>query len=119
MVTIPLRYSSPKLQPLLQPHKPEKTFLGQIPYQPLLIYLLEGHHGLIPPSETSTPILVKMEKAEEQDVTKDSSYPPTYDGEASHPKIKQRKCVDGDCTAPSACKFHSKPQGRQFRRLEQ
>ena len=48
MVTIPLRHSNLKLQPLPQLHRPERTLYGQIPYQPLLTYLSQGHHGKFP-----------------------------------------------------------------------
>ena len=47
-VTIPQKYSSQKLQPLLQPNRPEGTPHGQIQCQPLLTYLLKGHHGQFP-----------------------------------------------------------------------
>ena len=46
--TIPLRHSGPKLQPLPQAHCPERTLHGQIPYQPLITYFSQGHHGQFP-----------------------------------------------------------------------
>ena len=36
-------HSSPKLQPLPKPHRPERTLHGQIPYQPLLTYLFNTY----------------------------------------------------------------------------
>ena len=55
VVTIPLRHNSPKLQPLLQLCRPERTPHGQILCQPLLTYSLQGHHGQF------LPILMKSQ----------------------------------------------------------
>ena len=48
VVTIPLRSINPKLQPLPHPCRPERTPNGQIQCQPLLTYLLKGHHDQSP-----------------------------------------------------------------------
>ena len=48
VVAIPLRHSCTKLQVLPQPCRPERTLHGQIPCQPLLTYLSQGHHGQFP-----------------------------------------------------------------------
>ena len=67
MVTIPLMHSSPKLQPLPQPCKPERTSHGQIPCQPLLTEV----------------------KGRGQDPTKDSSYPPYNGKQATQGKAEE------------------------------
>ena len=100
MVTIPLRCSSPKLQPLMHPSRPERTLLGQIPCQPLLTYLLQGHHGQFPQVKPQWPYSFKTEKAEDRTLPKIATIPHVMVNKP--PQIKQRKCMDGDCIAPSA-----------------
>ena len=66
MVTIPLRYSNLKLWPLLQTCRPESTLHGQIPCQPLLMYLTQRHHGQFPQVKPQHPCFFKTEKVEDR-----------------------------------------------------
>ena len=75
VVTIPLRHSNPKLRPPLQPCRPERTFLGQISYQPLLTYLLQGHHGQFPQVKPQHPCSFYTEKAEDRTLLKLADIP--------------------------------------------
>ena len=67
VVTVPLWNSNPKLQPLPQPCRTERTPHGQIPCQPLMTCLLREYLGKSPYNgEVPTPTFVKMEKAEDR-----------------------------------------------------
>ena len=89
MVTIPLRCSSPKLQLLPQPCRPERTPHGQLPCQPLLTCLSQGHHGQFPQVKPQHPYSLKKKK--QKDPTKDSCYPPCS-GKQATPNKAETMC---------------------------
>ena len=109
----PLRCSNPKLQPVPQPCRPEKTPHGQIPCQPLLTYFLQGHHGQFPKWNTHVH---KTEKAEDRTPPKIAAMPHTMVS-----KPPQNK-AEGTCRWGLHCHICGKStpnlQGREFRRLE-